>query len=124
MDEIKENIKISVTEEVNESIMSTKNTIIDDLKEENLKLQNKVEKLEEQLLEPDQKNNHLDQYNRRNNLEIQGIPTNITDDESEGKVIDIFSCLGIGVKGSDIEDCHRLGYANPKNNPLLQYRGN
>ena len=95
--------------------MSTKNTIIDDLKEENLKLQNKVEKLEEQLLEPDRKNNHLDQYNRRNNLEIQGIPTNITDDESEGKVIDIFSCLGIGVKGSDIEDCHRLGYANPKN---------
>ena len=95
--------------------MSTKNRIIDDLKEEDLKLQNKVEKFEEQLLEPDQKNNHLDQYNRRNNLEIQGIPTNITDDESEGKVIDIFSCLGIGVKGSDIEDCHILGQANPKN---------
>ena len=28
------------------------------------------------------------------------------------------------LKGSDIEDCHRLGYANAKNNPLLQYRGN
>ena len=105
----------SVTEEVNESIMSIKNTIIDALKEENLKLQNKVKKLEEQLLEIDQKNNHLDQYIRRNNLEIQGIPANVTDDELEGKVIDIFSCLGIEVKGSDIEDCHRLGYANPKN---------
>ena len=33
----------------------------------------------------------------------------------EGKVIDIFSCLCIEVKGLDIEDCHRLGYANPKN---------
>ena len=33
----------------------------------------------------------------------------------EGKVIDIFSFLGIEVKGADIEDCHRLGYANPKN---------
>ena len=105
----------SVTEEVNESIMSIKNTINDALREENLKLQNKVKKLEEQLLGIDQKNNHLDQYSRRNNLEIQGIPANITDDELEGKVINIFSCLGIEVKRSDIEDCHRLGYANPKN---------
>ena len=44
----KKNIKKSVTEEVNKSIMSIKNTIIDALKEENLKLQNKVERLEEQ----------------------------------------------------------------------------
>ena len=115
LDKIEKNIKKSVTEEVNESIVSIKNTIIDALKEENLKLQNKVKKLEEQLLEIDQKNNHLDQYSRRNNLEIQGIPANITDDKLEGKVIDIFSCLGIEVKGSDIEDCHRFGSTNPKN---------
>ena len=95
--------------------MSIKNTIIDALKEENQKLQNKVKKLEEQFLEIDHKSNHLDQYSRRNNFEIQGIPVNVTDDELEGKVIDILSCLGIEVKGSDIEDCHRRGYANPKN---------
>ena len=53
--------------------MSIKNTIIDALKEENLKLQNKVKKLEEQLLEIDQKSYHLDQYSKRN-IEIQGIP--------------------------------------------------
>ena len=95
--------------------MRIKIAIIDALKEENLKLQSKVKKLEDQLLEIDQKSNNLDQYNRRNNLEIQGIPTNVTDDELEGKVTNIFSCLGIEVKGPDIEDCHRLGYANPKN---------
>ena len=106
----KKNIKKSVTEEVNKSIMSIKNTIIDALKEENLKLQNKVTKIEDQLSEIDQKSNNLDQYNRRNNLE-----TNVTDDELEGKLIDIFSCLGIEVKDGDIEDCDRLGYANPKN---------
>ena len=95
--------------------ISIKNRIIDTVKEKNLKLQNKVKKLEEQLLETDQKNNNLDQYSRRNNLEIQGIPSNIIDDELEGKVIDKFSCLSIEVKGSDIKGCHRLGYANPKN---------
>ena len=67
------------------------------------------------MLERDQKNNHLDQYSRRNNIVIQGIPANVTDDELEEKVIDIFSFLGIEVKGSDIENGHRLGYANPKN---------
>ena len=95
--------------------MKSKNMIFDALKEENLKLKNKIKKLEEQLLEVDQKSNHLDQYNGRNNLEIQVIPVNVTDDELEGKVIDIVSCLGIEVKGADVEDCHRLGYANPKN---------
>ena len=74
--------------------------IIDALKEEHLKLQNKVKKSEEQLLEIDEKSSHLDHYNRRNNLEIQDIPGNVTDDKLEGKVIDIFSCLGIEVKGA------------------------
>ena len=56
---LKKKIKKSVTEEVNESIMSIKNTIIDGLKEENLKPQNKVKKLEDQLLELDQKSSNL-----------------------------------------------------------------
>ena len=53
--------KKSVTEELTESIMNIKNTTIDVLKAENLKLQNKVKKLEDQLLELHQKNNNLDQ---------------------------------------------------------------
>ena len=57
LDEIEKNISV-VTEELNESI----------------KLQNKVKKLEEQLLEIDQKSNHLDQYSRKNNIETQSIP--------------------------------------------------
>ena len=78
--------------------MSVKNTIIDVLKEENLKFQNKVKKLENQLLELDQKNNSLDQYTRSNNLEIQGIVANVADEKLEEKGIDIFSFLGIQVE--------------------------
>lgn len=78
--------------------MSVKNTIIDVLKEENLKFQNKVKKLENQLLELDQKNNSSDQYTRSNNLEIQGIVANVADEKLEEKVIDIFSFLGIQVE--------------------------
>ena len=55
------NIKRSVTQEVNESIMSIKNSIIDALKEENLKLQNKVKELEEKLSVLNEKSSNLDQ---------------------------------------------------------------
>ena len=72
-------------------------------------------KVEEQLLKLDQKCNNLDQYSRRSNLEIQGIPANVSDKKLEAKVIYIFSCRGIEVEGADIEDCHRLGYVNLKN---------
>ena len=81
--------------------MSVKNTIIHVLKEENLKFQNKVKKLENQLLELDQKNNSLDQYTRSNNLEIQGIVANVADEKLEEKVIDIFSFLGIQVEAAE-----------------------
>ena len=72
--------------------------IINVLKEENLKFQNKVKKLENQLLELDQKNNSLDQYTRSNNLEIQGIVAKVADEKLDEKVIDIFSFRGIEVE--------------------------
>ena len=43
------------------------------------------------------------------------IPSTVHDNLLEDKVIDIFSQLNITISKSDIEDCHRLGKANPKN---------
>ena len=59
--------------------------------------------------------NGLDQYNGRNNLEIQGIPSTVDDEVLEDKVIQIFECLNIPLVKSDIEDYHRLGKSNPQN---------
>ena len=60
------------------------------------------------------KNNH-DQYTRRNNIEIQGIPATVKDEYLENKVIDILRGLKINIDPSFIEDCHRLGNSTPKN---------
>ena len=51
----------------------------------------------------------IDQCSRRNNIEIQGIPKTVKDEELENKVIDIFSALNINITSKDVEDCHRLG---------------
>ena len=103
------------TKELNESVMSIKDSITDALKEENFRLQQKVQHLEKKLSDIETVENQLEQYTRRNKIEIQGIPSSVHDSLLEDKVIDIFSQLNIAILKSDIEDCHRLGKANPKN---------
>ena len=56
--------------------------------------------------------NKQDQYTRKNNLEIHGIPVDVKDEQLEQKVIDIFSHLNISISKPDIQDCHQLGKSN------------
>ena len=58
---------------VTDSLLEVKDSIIEALKAENLKLQQKVEKLENRISELEPDLNKKDQYNWRNNIEIQGI---------------------------------------------------
>ena len=67
--------------------------------------------MEEQLSENKLYLNKLDQYNRRNNIKIQEIPSSISEDGLENKVI-TFKYLNIAVQNNDIEGCHRLGKTN------------
>ena len=104
-----------ITNELNKSVMSIKDSIIDALKKENFRLQQKVQHLENKLSDIEIAENKLEQYTSRNNIEIQGIPSSVHDSLLEDKVIDMFSQLNITISKSDSEDCHRLGKANPKN---------
>ena len=51
----------------------------------------------------------LDQYQKRNNIEISGIPKGF-EDNLEDKVIEVWNSLGFNeeLKTSDIQACHRL----------------
>ena len=53
--------------------------------------------------------NSLEQYNRRNNIEITGIPDNIEDKNLEHSIIEVFKAADIQMSHNDIEDCHRIG---------------
>ena len=55
------------------------------------------------------KGNHLEQYGRRNNLEITGIPDDVSDENQEEKVIQILCEVQVNVSSSDIEACHHVG---------------
>ena len=75
-------------------------TIINASNDDNTKLHSKIEDPEMKLHETELAFNRLDQYNRRNNIEIQGIPSNVADEAIE-----------------DVTDLVKL--ANPKNNCLF-----
>ena len=54
-------------------------------------------------------------YNRRNNLEIHWIPSNISDDILKKKAIQTFEGIGLSVTVNDIEDCLRFGKSGNSN---------
>ena len=112
MKDIKKNLTKSIRDIVTERISKVKDSIIEALREENIKLQMKCKSLEAKLFESQKASNKQDQYSRRNNLKIHGIPAEVKDDQLEEKVIDIFSQLSISLSKSDIEDCHQLGKSN------------
>ena len=72
---------------MNESILSVKDSIITALRGDNKMIQVEVEILEKKLIVSEKSFNRLDQYNRRKNLEIQGIPSTVDDEVLEDKVI-------------------------------------
>ena len=109
LQELNDHLKTNIVDQMNESVMSIKDTIIDALKEDNAQLRNKVELLEKKLTEAEISRNKLEHYTRRNNIEIQGIPPRIPDEKLVEKVIEVFGAINIAVTKNDVEDCHRLG---------------
>ena len=55
------------------------------------------------------------QYSRRNNLELFGIPTNVSQEKLEDSVIQILRSIEVEVKPEDIEARHRLDYGKNEN---------
>lgn len=113
-------IKTDISD-IKDELINIKEVVIQNLIRENERLKERVEELEgrskyaeDRLVTAEIHSYSLEQYDRRNNIEIQGIPNNIINEELEGKVIEIFKAIDIDITSYDIEDCHRLGHASPK----------
>ena len=108
---IENNIKSSINDQVND----IKRLHHKFLKDDNKKLFSKTEDLEMKLHETALSLNRLDEYNQRNNIELQGIPSNTVDEALEGKV-NVFKLLNTDIKKSDIDVYHKLGISKRKVN--------
>ena len=94
---------------VDKELLNLKDIIIKDLQIENQRLRDKVINLEKRVISLEVGGNLLEQYGRRNNLEMTGIPDDVEDEDLEEKVIKILDKIEVNVTSRDIEACHRVG---------------
>lgn len=93
---------------ISDDISEMRNEIIKNLVEENKKLQEKVKNLEEKVKNIGISTEATNQYGRRNNIEISGIPDFVKDDDLEDTVKDILGKIDVKTLKKNIEACHRL----------------
>ena len=72
--------------------------------------------LEEKVVKLEKAQAMSEQYSRRNNIELAGIPKSIKDNVLEETIINICEEHGIDISPMDIEACHRLPLSNAQAN--------
>ena len=82
---------------LNIELLNLKDVIIKNLQVENERLRKKVNVLENKVLTLKSELSSLEQYGRRNNIEITGIPDNVPDQILEKKVVDILNEISVDV---------------------------
>ena len=99
----------SLKEDLSNSLNNSKNEIIEKLQNENKELQDKVLCLEnlvssqeELIIDMERDICEVQQYQRRNNVEITGIPESIKQHELESKVIELANVIDVKITRSDI----------------------
>ena len=88
-------------------LLNVKDAIVKNLQAENEHLREIVRNLETKVTSIEINQKKLEQYGRRNNIEVSGIPDPVEDNCLEEKAISMFTRTGIDVKSNDIEGCHR-----------------
>ena len=67
------------------------------LREENIRLKNRIETLEAQFESFDIIRNKMDHYSRRNNIAVDGIPSSVKKRELEDKCIEVLVKINIKI---------------------------
>ena len=108
-EELVENFKKGSTD-IKGEIINLKEVIIKNLQNENKRLNDEVSQLKEKIISIESKSNSVEQYGRRNNMEINGIPNSISDDHLESNAINVLSnATNVHVTADNIGACHRIG---------------
>ena len=71
-------------------------------------VKNVNKKLEVRIINLEKNQAKSEQYSRRNNIELSGIPNDIPEDNLDKVLIDICHDSGLEIEPKDIEGCHRL----------------
>ena len=128
IESLKEKVTVDATIKIFSDQISQFSTSVNNLMTENGKISTKLmvvsnanTLLVTRVTELEKQHAKMDQYRRRNNVEISGISNEVLDENLEKKVIDICKESGIDLNPYDIEACHRLpsGRVNTSNSKCV-----
>ena len=105
-------LKKAIFQSVNglkDEIINLKHIVIKNLQDENARLKEKCEKLENRVAILESNHNDLAQYGKRNNVIFSGIAENVPENNLEITVVSILSDIDLQVEPRDIEACHQIG---------------
>ena len=109
-----EKTMLSRFDDLDKEISNIKDIVIKELQLENQRLRKKVSDLQKKVYSAEENINSLEQYGRRNNIEITGIPESVEDKKLEETVVKVLNQIDLNVSNNDIEACHRLGKLKDK----------
>ena len=103
---------LSSIETLSNDILTIKNDI-SVIKKENVELkvydlEDYADQADEQIYHLEKRMNKLEQYTRRENIEISGISDSVQSESLEDTVLDILDGMNIKIDKNEIEACHRL----------------
>ena len=104
---VESNLMQNITN-LKEEVINLKDIMIENLQNENKRLKTKVNVLENKIIDLEIQNNNVDQYSRRNNVEISEIAQSVSDNQLEEKIVQILKAIGVNITSNEIEVCHRL----------------
>ena len=106
----RENTKIKKELKTVKEELSSKSKILEELqtKVDNGKSLTNESIVDGRMEDLEREKSELQQYIRRNNIEIAGIPDTVKQQDLENKVIEIAKAVDIEITPNEIEACHRL----------------
>ena len=118
---------LSKLESVTEELLTLK-LDISTVKKENSRLKKRVSELEsyaddsdEQLFNIEKRINKLEQYTRRENIEICGIAEDVRQGDLDKTVVELLGMMDVHIDTNDIEACHKLPDNQKPNNIIVRF---
>ena len=78
------------------------------LKKRIVELEDYADQSDDQFYQLEKRMNKLEQYTRRENIEISGISDELPQDKLEGTVMEVLKSINVNIVPNDIEACHKL----------------
>ena len=92
-----------------DEFLNLKDIAIKKLQDKNTRLQSQCKSLEDKVACLEENLNSLDQYGRRNNTVLSGIPECVADTALEATVTSVLADIDADVDSNTLEACHRFG---------------